>query len=154
MSTSKRDFLVFGLAGLAWCLAAIKPTLAGDSTVNMDASHIAIQGYDSVSYFTPGTPTKGQPDYAYEWQGAKWLFSSAEHKEQFSKNPDRYAPRFGGFCAWAVEHGVKAKADPNNWIIVDGRLYLSASPLSEADREEALTGKFTKAYANWPKLTQ
>jgi YHS domain-containing protein len=72
-------------------------------------------------------PVKGSAQFSYEWQGATWLFSSAENRDRFNAEPDRYAPQYGGFCAYAVSKGRTASIDPEAWKIVDGKLYLNYS---------------------------
>ncbi|MDC0948673.1 YHS domain-containing (seleno)protein [Gammaproteobacteria bacterium] len=81
----------------------------------------ALQGYDPVAYFSlePGSPpVKGDEAYRVEWRGAQWLFSSAQNLDKFTANPERYAPRYGGYCAWAMGEGETAKGDANVWAIV------------------------------------
>jgi len=155
MRPSKRAFLGLGFVALLSGLLPVAPGLADDvkPLVNADKDKIAIQGYDPVAYFTWSKPAKGQPDYEVSWQGARWRFASAEHKELFSKNPDTYAPRFGGFCAWGVAMDVKVRADPQNWVIVDGRLYLAADKIVAQDLVD-MPGTVAKAEKNWDKLTQ
>lgn len=73
--------------------------LAGSSRekVNTDRLGIAIKGYDPVAYFTAGRPVKGSREFEYEWQDAKWHFSSAANRDKFVANPQAYAPQYGGF---------------------------------------------------------
>jgi YHS domain-containing protein len=65
--------------------------------VNVDKEGIAIKGYDPVAYFDEGGPAKGTEEYSFEWNGAKWLFSTKEHLESFSENPEKFAPQYGGY---------------------------------------------------------
>ena len=92
--------------------------------VNVDNSGRAVAGYDTVAYFTDGKATKGRPEFAHVWKGAKWLFASAEHRDLFRANPESYAPRVGGFCALGTVNGRMVEVDPEMWLIVKGRLYL------------------------------
>ena len=87
---------------------------------------VAIKGYDTVAYFTVGKPTKGNPAISEVWDGTRYLFSSEENRKLFAANPDKYAPQFSGYCAASLAHGVKLEAEPENFIISDGRLYLFA----------------------------
>ena len=66
----------------------------------------AIRGYDPVSYFTEAKPVKGKSTYQFKWRGATWSFASSENRDRFVKNPDKYAPQYGGYCAWAVSRGL------------------------------------------------
>ena len=91
---------------------------------NVDSANVAIHGYDTVAYFTDGKPTKGNNEFEYEWEDARWLFSSATNLELFKANPERYAPQFGGYCAGGLAVGEYAEADPELFTITDGKLYL------------------------------
>ena len=112
----------------------------------------AMGGYDAVAYFTLGAPTMGRSEFTYEWQGAQWRFASAEHRDLFAADPARYAPQFGGYCAYAVSENYTAKSDPQAWAIVDGRLYLNfdaeVAKLWSDSREE----RIRKAEQNWPSV--
>jgi YHS domain-containing protein len=115
----------------------------------------AIKGYDAVAYYTDGKPVPGKPEYVYEWQGARWRFASQAHLDQFKAEPARYAPQYGGYCAYGV--GAKnylVKSDPDAWDIVDGKLYLNydkdVQKLWKADRAAYIQ----KADANWPALVK
>jgi YHS domain-containing protein len=92
---------------------------------NLNVDGVAIDGYDSVAYFTLGRAVKGSADHQHEWMGAKWNFSTAEHQTLFAENPEKYAPQYGGFCAFAMSKGSKAGASPVVWSIVGDRLYLN-----------------------------
>jgi YHS domain-containing protein len=92
------------------------------------ASSVAITGYDPVAYFTENKPVKGNPKYSFEWKGSSWLFSSEQNRDSFSLNPEKYAPQYGGYCAYGCSRGKKVATDPDAWTIVDGKLYLNKSP--------------------------
>ena len=142
------------LAIMAMIFAALAPVhsaaAAPAPTVNVDGNGLAMRGYDPVAFFTSGRPTKGSPAHQLEWNGAKWHFASAESLSAFRASPARYAPQFGGYCAWAVSQHYLAPGDPNFWKIVEGKLYLNANArakeLWEADRAEAIA----RGHANWP----
>lgn len=86
----------------------------------------AMRGYDPVAYFAIAAPTKGSVEFFHVWDGGRYLFSSAENRDRFKKEPARYAPQFPGFCAASLARGHAVSPDPQHWIIVDGRLYLFA----------------------------
>lgn len=86
---------------------------------------LAIQGYDAVAYFTDGKPVPGRPEYEFPWQGARWRFASAEHQRLFAADPARWAPQYGGYCAYGVANDHLVKIDPEAFSIVDGKLYLN-----------------------------
>ncbi|MCR9940406.1 YHS domain-containing (seleno)protein [Vibrio owensii] len=112
----------------------------------------AIRGYDPVAYFTQSKPVKGDSDFTYRWNDAKWYFSSAENRDAFVKNPEKFAPQYGGYCAWAVSKGYTAKIDPNAWNIHDGKLYLNYSKSVQASWQQDIPGNIASGDKNWPKL--
>jgi YHS domain-containing protein len=115
-------------------------------------SSLAVSGHDPVAYFTQGRPVKGDARFTTSWNGATWRFASAENLAAFRANPARYAPQFGGYCAWAVSQGYTASADPTVWKIVDGKLYLNYSRSVGQRWEQDIPGNITKANANWPAV--
>jgi hypothetical protein len=112
--------------GLLTITVLALPALA-DERINTTADDLASQGYDTVAYFTDGRPVKGRPDFEYGWQDAKWRFATAEHRDLFADAPERYAPQFGGFCTGGLSLGYMIKANPEDWSIIDGRLFLNSS---------------------------
>ncbi len=115
---------------------------------------VAILGTDPVAYFTLGTPTAGDPAFAHEWNGVTWHFVNAEHRDLFAADPDRYAPQYGGFCAYAVSRGSTAAIDPNAWSIVEDKLYLNLSPRVQSLWERDIPGHISRADQNWPSLSR
>jgi YHS domain-containing protein len=113
---------------------------------------LALDGYDPVAYFDEEKAVEGSEDFSFEWQGATWRFASAERRDRFAAEPERYAPQFGGYCAWAVGHGYTADADPQAWSIVDSKLYLNYNGDVQAEWTADRDNQITKAHANWPKL--
>ena len=91
---------------------------------NSEAGEVAIDGYDTVAYFTLKKATKGNDKYIYQWNGKTWHFSSPRHREMFVASPEKYAPQFNGFCANGLSDGHAVAANPENWRIIDGKLYL------------------------------
>ena len=100
---------------------------AAEPMINATADDVAINGYDTVAYFTDGRATKGSAEYEVFWQDARWRFASAEHRRLFEAEPSRYAPQFGGWCAAGVANGEYYRVDAEVWAIVDGKLYLNYS---------------------------
>jgi len=137
--------LAAALAGGAW------PARAGDA-VHV-AGGAAIGGYDPVAYFAEGKPVAGSDSHTFAWRGATWRFASAAHRDAFAAAPDRYAPQYGGYCAWAVSQGYTAKIDPEAWRIEGGRLFLNYSKSVQARWAQDIPGNVAKADANWPRLT-
>lgn len=137
----------------ATVLVAI-PADAGQKIYTGWFSDVAIKGYDPVAYFTDGKPVEGSDSYSTQWQGATWHFASAEHRDLFKKNPDRYAPQYGGHCAYAVAQGNLVKIDPQAWTIVDDKLYLNYSA-SVQKKWQADRGAFiNQADQQWPSIGQ
>ncbi len=113
---------------------------------------LAIQGYDVVAYVTIGNARLGSNAFAHEWQGATWFFVSEAHLELFKKNPEKYAPKYGGFCAWAAANDYFAPADPQVFYIHDGALYLNFNRKVQLNWFKDIPGAIKKADANWPDL--
>ena len=138
-------FLVVALLGFT------SPVAAGDQIFTSWGK--AIRGYDPVAYFTQGKPVEGDSDFTHEWMDAKWYFASAANREAFAKNPERYAPQYGGYCAWAVSQNYTASTDPDAWKIVDGKLYLN---YSKSVQEQWVAGGVETPIAqgdrNWPAI--
>ena len=88
-------------------------------------SGIAIRGYDTVAYFTQNQAVKGSDKFATQWQGATWQFSSQEHLDLFTANPEKYAPQYGGYCALGVVRGHLVKIEGESWTIFENKLYLN-----------------------------
>lgn len=100
--------------------------LADDPIYTGTFSNKALKGYDIVSYFTgDGFPVKGDEEFQTEWRGADWLFSSQENLNKFKASPEKYAPQYGGYCAWATAKGSLAKGDPLVYTLDNGKLYLN-----------------------------
>ena len=120
--------------------------------VNSSFLRGAIKGHDPVAYFTQGGPAKGKGAHQHEWMGATWYFANAENMELFAADPEKYAPQYGGYCAYAVSQGYTAKIDPDAWRIVDDKLYLNFSLKVQKIWEKDIPGYIVKADANWPKV--
>ena len=134
-------------------IAAGVGTVAGPGPqhpVNVSRGQLALRGYDAVAYSTTGQPTQGSTNFEHRWNGAVWRFSTAANRDQFAKEPERYAPEFGGYCAYAVSRGYTADGDPHAWRIVDGRLYLNYSKRVQRLWEEDVPGNIAKGRQKWP----
>jgi hypothetical protein len=95
---------------------------------NAEEVPLAIKGYDPVAYFTDGKPVQGTAQFEFEWDDHRWRFASAEHRDLFKASPVRYAPQFGNYCAMALALNQIVVADPENWLISDGKLYVFGKP--------------------------
>lgn len=112
----------------------------------------AIHGYDPVAYFKEGKPVKGDKHYVYSWKGTNWYFANQQYLEIFKADPLKFAPQYGGYCAYGMADGHKAPTEPAAWTIVDDKLYLNYNKnvqvLWQKNREEYIK----TANANWPEL--
>jgi YHS domain-containing protein len=118
----------WAVAGILFCTAAwaaeppintLKNSLFGGRT------DTAINGYDTVAYFTLGKPVKGQDALVTQWMGATWKFSTQAHLDLFKANPEKYAPQYGGYCAYGVVKDNLVKVEPDQFTVRDGKLYLN-----------------------------
>ena len=133
-------------------VVASSSVMAVDPTYTALFSSEAIKGYDTVAYFTEGKPVKGDGKYSTEYNEATWLFSSQENLDLFLANPEKYAPQYGGYCAYAVSQNKTASIKPELFTIVDGKLYLNYNA-SINDKWRANKANFiVEADKNWPGL--
>jgi len=143
---------VAGGAALILMLAAVNPAKAEDVVNTGYFGDVAIKGYDTVAYFTEHKAVKGSEKFAYHWLGANWYFSSAENREIFTREPVKYAPQYGGYCADGVSAGtITTNIDPKAWRIVDGKLYLSYDP-GAAEGLEKNHSKVISSQKYWPEV--
>lgn len=145
--------VILSLAAAALLALAPMSVSAGPS-INTNDDNIAIEGYDPVAYHTEGRPMAGDPAIYYDWHDATWLFASAEHKALFVADPDRYAPQFGGFCSGAMSLGKIATIDPNEWVILDGQLFLGGRPGAVEYLLEGGEDRLADAATNWQAVGQ
>ncbi|MEH6753699.1 MAG: YHS domain-containing (seleno)protein [Alphaproteobacteria bacterium] len=128
----------------------ISPAHAVDPVFHVDGK--AIRGYDPVAYFTQEKAVEGLPAHSIEYNVATWQFASAENRELFAANPEKYAPAYGGYCAFAVANNYTASIDPDAWTIRDGKLYLNYSKIVRARWALDKSGNIAAADQNWPGL--
>lgn len=130
------------LASTAYAAPAVNTLKRG--LIKDTATGIAINGYDTVAYFTDGKPVKGNEAFAYEWNGGKWLFASQAHLDLFKSNPTKYAPQYGGYCAYGVSQGYLVSIEPDQFTVQDGKLYLNY--------DSSVQKKWTKDIAGYNKI--
>ncbi|MBV8971419.1 MAG: hypothetical protein JO290_03915 [Sphingomonadaceae bacterium] len=143
----------FAAAGIA--LAALTGTaaVAGTAPVYTGTfSNVALSGYDPVAYFKQNMPVKGSDEFKTTWNGAEWHFANAADLAAFKAEPTKYAPQYGGYCAWAVSKGSTASGDPKVWKIVDNKLYINYSPEIGVKWSKNIPANIQAADANWPKI--
>jgi hypothetical protein len=142
-SFSRRDAILASMILVAGCATAPRPLAA-------ETLPLAIKGYDPVAYFTDGKPVRGLPDFEYVWDDRRYRFATAAHRDLFEAEPLRYAPQFANFCAMALSQGELVIADPENWLISDGKLYVFGKPAPDGPAlfQKDLAGNIAKANQN------
>jgi len=111
----------------------------------------AIKGYDPVAYFISNQPIKGLKTISYMWNNVTWYFVSTSNKQLFVNNPEKYAPQYGGYCAYGWAQGYAVKIDPDAWAIVNDKLYLNYSKGVQKDWNKDREAFIKKADANYRK---
>lgn len=150
-----KRWILDGLAAaafLATMASAVFATPTGKVLNNLNKDGVIVDGYDVVAYFTDGKPVMGSASNASSFGGATYWFASPEHKAAFDAEPERYAPRFGGFCAYAVSRGGLRPIDPAIFHFVEGKLFLQHTKKAFDLFEKDEAGNTKRAYGNWPKL--
>ncbi len=140
---------------LAAMLLGSSSALAGEDPIYTTLfSNKAAKGYDVTAYFTDNKPVEGKSKFSTEYMGAEWLFASQENLDKFKADPEKYAPQYGGYCAYAAALGDAVSADPEQWTIHEGKLYLNydkkVNDIWVADK----SGYIAKADKNWPTLLE
>lgn len=134
--------------GLAYADDEVNVSVGG----TLAGKPLALHGYDPVAYFTEGKPVLGEPRFAAVFEGATYYFSSAAHQKLFEGTPSKYAPQYGGFCAFGAALGKKFDGNPAVFLVRDGKLYLNLAPDIAAKFGEDVAGNIQKADARWPEI--
>lgn len=116
--------------------------------------HVAVHGYDPVAYFTENKAIEGQKQFSFEKDGATWRFANQANLDAFKASPEKFAPQFGGYCAYAVSQGKTADIDPQAWKIVNGKLYLNYSKKIQEKWEQDQARYIVDADKKWPQLSE
>ncbi len=150
---TKRRFMASSLTlfgGL--CLLNVNAFAAEQDDTIFQKDGLAINGYDTVAYFTQNEAIEGKSDFVADYKGAIWQFATAKNRDMFLEMPEKYAPQFEGYCAYAAANGSVAKTEPDQWSIVDGKLYLNYNFLIKL-RWDASQADFIKdANQKWPDV--
>lgn len=148
-------FALTGLIGAGSALAGSSPdALAQVQKAHfVDSDGVAIHGYDPVSYFK-GQGAPGSRQFASRYEGATYLFASAENKALFDKSPAAYAPQYGGYCALGAAYGGKFRTDPSTGRVVQGKLYFNKNKSVSAEWSKDIAGYIQKADVKWPAVQQ
>lgn len=144
------------LLSLVLMLTTATAGLAADTTntslgLTAAGGPLAIHGFDAISYFD-GMPRRGLAQHSSLWNGAVYRFASKDNLKRFEKNPSKYAPQFGGFCAYGVSVGKKFDGDPEVYKIVNGKLYFNLNPQIKQTWEKDVPGNLLKAEKQWTKI--
>jgi YHS domain-containing protein len=143
--------------GILMSFAFVLLLLTGFGGMAVGASrsdNLAIKGYDTVAYFKDGKALKGNESFTFQWHGMTWYFLSKENRDLFASSPEKYAPQYDGYCAWAMTEARKAQTDPEVWKIVNGKLYLNCSKAAYEKWSRDIPGNIKKADSNWLTLSR
>ena len=153
MSTRRNILLVMAAAavvgGSIGALAEVRTVAQGNPSAT---ERLGLKGYDPVAYFTLSTPTPGAAEYEYVYDGVRYRFANARHRDMFKANPDKYAPQFGGSCAMNMSNGVRRESDPTVWVISNGNLYVFAGPGGAERFRQNPEQAAARAASNWKTL--
>lgn len=114
----------------------------------------AIDGYDPVAFFSDSAAVKGDKQFSTEWNGATWSFSSPQNRDLFTANPEKFAPQYGGYCAYGTADGHLSPTQADTWTILDGRLFFNYNQKVKEKWMEDTKGYIEKADQNWPDLSK
>jgi YHS domain-containing protein len=142
------EVILMSFSSVLLLLTGFVGTVVGTSP----ADDLAIKGYDTVAYFKAGKAIKGSGSFTFQWHGMTWYFLTKENRDLFAASPEKFAPQYDGFCAWALTEERKAITDPEVWKIVDGKLYLNCSQTAYEKWSKDIPGNIKKADANWLKV--
>jgi YHS domain-containing protein len=115
---------------------------------------VALHGYDPVAYFVAAKPQKGTAEHSYEYKGSKFYFVNEENRHAFMESPDKYAPQFGGFCAYGTAQGYKVSTQPDAFSIVKDKLYLNHNVQVRDIWQKDVPGNISRAEHNWPEVAK
>ncbi len=140
---------IFAICLLSVLIAGVASARSPIAAVNME-NGLAIKGYDPVAYFTIGKPTPGSSSFSASYKGAVYHFASAEDRDRFIAEPEKFVPQYGGYCAYAISLNLIADIDPDEWAIVNNKLYLNNNFFSQTLWSFDKSGNIAKGDRNWP----
>lgn len=157
MTMKNLRFAPVVVAAAALLLGAASPAAAGNDVntstgMTLAGAPLAIHGYDPVAYFTEGKARVGMAKFSATHNDAAYRFVSQANKDAFERNPGRYVPQYGGYCAFGVSVGAKFDGDPTLWRVVDNRLYFNLNPDIQASWLKDIPGNIAKADQNWTRI--
>jgi YHS domain-containing protein len=116
------------------------------------ADGTAIHGYDAVAYFKESKAVKGRKEFSTSWNNATWLFASKENRDTFTADPEKFAPQFGGYCAYGTAEGHKSPTQPDAWTIVGDKLYFNYNKDVQTEWNKNQGALIEKANKNWSEV--
>lgn len=149
MSSARQLLAIVASLSIAWAAMAADPVFVGGAE---GGGRAAIRGYDAVAYHRELKPVLGKPEFKTEWNGAEWRFASRANRDAFVADPARYAPAYGGYCAFGASRGYKVSTDPDAFAIEGGKLYLNYSLPVQVTWNTDRPGYIQKATENWKTL--
>jgi YHS domain-containing protein len=132
-------------------VSMLTPAWAGEF---FEKDGVALRGHDPVAYFSENKPVRGSPEHKAEYQGSTFYFANKTNRDAFVAHPPRYAPQYGGFCAFGMASGYKAATDPAAFSIIDGKLYLNYNRDVQKQWSANRPGFIAKAEKNWPTASK
>ncbi len=139
----KQSFLVFLFS------IAISASALAQKSQTFQTNGKAIRGFDAVAFHTEAKPVEGKPEYSYQWNDAAWFFSSQANLDSFKMAPQKYAPQYGGYCAYGTSDGHKAPTETDTWTIVDSKLYFNYNKKVKEQWSKKNGELIPKADKNW-----
>lgn len=147
---SRRAALGLALSAPALLVLA-RPALAREPDIYNEQG-VAIDGSDAVAYFAENGPVAGSSAHTVDWKGATWRFANAANAESFAADPEKFAPQYGGYCAYAASRGYLAPTTPEAWTIYEGKLYLNANLRARTLWLRDVPGNIAAGDKNWPGI--
>src|SRR4029453_14112062 len=143
----------FGIRQAVAALAIAMLAAGASAGEFFEKDGVALHGYDPVAYFKNSQPVKGAAVYTAEYKGSTFRFASQANPDAFVADPTKYAPQYGGFCAYGAASGYKAAIDPAAFSVVDGKLYLNYNRSVQKEWNKDVPGFIAKADKNWPTVS-
>jgi len=141
------------IRGTAAALAVAALAASASAGEFFEKNGVAVRGYDPVAYFKDNQPIKGAAAYTAEYRGSTFHFASQANRDAFAADPAKYAPQYGGFCAYGAASGYKAAIDPAAFTVVNGKLYLNYDRAVQKEWNKDVPGFIAKADKNWPTVS-
>ena len=146
--------MTFILKSLAAGIALSMIALASAAGEFNESNGVAIKGYDPVAFFKESKPVRGKDDLRSEYKGSTFVFANADNRAAFAADPEKYAPQYGGYCAFGTARGYKADIDPATFTVIDGRLYLNYNTQVQREWTADRTRFIRQADERWPTVSK